>query len=241
MSSFNLSTNNLRYPSANQLIPYIALLATIQIGEVLISSYKAQMLLLLSQSKIVGLKSSTDWGVLLPESNGQVPLIPEEFIEVIVPRTNSSAKVELKRQLWKVTELKLLDPEALLTKLRTDIAVIVLAKIVTEKKINELVEKSKRAKSLYESTKSHQECADKYNELYLHQLEAIIQLKNLQFVQTERIGKLFLVLDFVDTEKENVVANFDEYQIVEQKAQHKRQGLVDFVEKFISLDSTNIS
>ena len=50
MSSFNLFTNNLRYPSANQLIPYIALLATIQIGEVLISSYKAQMLLLLSQS-----------------------------------------------------------------------------------------------------------------------------------------------------------------------------------------------
>ena len=241
MSSLNLPSKNLLNSPAPQSIPNIALAVIMQIGEVLISSYKTQVLLLLSQSKIVGLKCSSDWGVLLPEKNGQIPLVSGEFIEVVVPRTSLSAEVSFDKQLWKVTELKLLDPEALLTKLRNDIAVIILAKIATEKKINELVEKLKRTKSLYESAKNHQEYADKYNSLYLHQLEATIQLKNLQFVQTERIGKLLLVLDFVDTEKENVVANFDCYQIVEKEAGQKRQGLVDFVEKFTSLDPTNIS
>lgn len=241
MSRFNLSTKNLLNSPAPQSISNIALAVIIQIGEVLISSYKTQLLLLLSQSKIVGLEYSPDWGVLLPESNGQVSLISGELIEVVVPRTSLSAEVKFDKQLWKLTELKLLDPEVLLTKLRSDIAIIVLAKIVTEKKVSELVEKLRKTKTLYESLKSYQDCTDKYNEWYLHQLEAVIQLKNLQIVQTERIGKLLLVLDFVNSEKENVIANFDCHQVVEKEAGQKRLGLVDFVEKFTSLDSTNIS
>lgn len=219
----------------------IGLEAIAQTGKILISSYATQLLFLLSQNKVVGSQSSPNWGVLLPDNNGQIHLISEEFIEVIVPSGTINAEVKLKKQQWKLKELKFLDPEDLLTKLRTDIAVIVLGKILMEKQVDNLVEKSQKTKKLYESISSYQECADKYYELYLHQVETIIKLKNLQFVQMERIGKLLLVLDFVDTEKENVVANFDCYQAMEKEAQQKRQGLVDFVEKFMSLDSTNIS
>ncbi len=56
----------------------------------LISSYKTQVLFLLSQNKIVGSVSSPDWGVLLPESDGQISLVSGDFIEVLVPSTNLS-------------------------------------------------------------------------------------------------------------------------------------------------------
>ncbi len=171
-------------------------------GNFLISSYKTQVLFVLSQSKVVGLESSNDWGVLLPESNGQILLLPGDFIQVIVPHISPSRKAVLDEQLWKIKELKFLKPDSSLTQLQTDIAVVVLAKISLEKKLQNLTQELKETKTLYESTDYCQECASKHNELCLYQIEAITKLENLLLVQNKCIQKLLVVLNSINLKKE---------------------------------------
>jgi hypothetical protein len=171
-------------------------------GNFLISGYKTQVLFVLSQSKVVGLKSSNDWGVLLPENNGQILLLPGDFIQVIVPRISPSREAVLDTQLWKIKELKFLKPDSLLTQLQTDIAVVTLAKISLEKELRKLTEEIKETKIMYELIDYCQECTSKHNELYLYQLEAVDQLENLLLIQNEYIQKLLAVLNSVDFEKE---------------------------------------
>lgn len=208
-------------------------------GNFLFSSYKTQVLFVLSQSKVVGLKSSNDWGVLLPENNGQILLLPGDFIQVIVPHTNSSREAILDKQLWKIKELKFLKPDSLLTPLQTDIAVVVLAKISLEKKLEKLIEEFKGTETLYESTDYCQECTTKHNELCLHQLEAIVQLKNLQLIQNEYIQKLLLALNFVDFEKESIAESFACYQQAAEEAQQKYQEILAYTNK-LKLRAANI-
>ena len=173
-------------------------------GNFLISSYKTQLLFVLSQSKVVGLESSNDWGVLLPKSNGQILLLPGDFVEVIVPYISPSREAVLDKQLWKIKELKFLKADSLLTQLQTDIAVVVLAKISLEKELKNLTQELKETKTLCKSTDYCQECINKHNSLCLHQIEAIIKRENLLLVQNECIHKLLLVLNSVDVEKESI-------------------------------------
>lgn len=173
-------------------------------GNFLISSYKTQVLFVLSQSKVVGLESSNDWGVLLPESNGQILLLPGDFIQVIVPRISPSQEAVLDEQFWKIKELKFLKLDSLLTQLQTDIAVVVLAKISLEKKLKILTQELKEIETLHESTDYCQECVNKHNELCLHQIEAITKLENLLMMQNEYIQKLLVFLNSIDVEKESI-------------------------------------
>ncbi len=205
----------------------------------LISSYKTQVLFLLSQNKIVGSVSSPDWGLLLPESDGQISLVSGDFIEVLVPSTNLSLGDSFEKQLWKITELKFLKIGDLSTELQTKIAEIVLAKKFVEKELEHLMKESRVTKSLGECTDYCQECISKCNELYLHQLEASIQLKNLQFIQSEYIERLLLVLNVVNLEKEAFV-NCDCYQVAVKKAQQKQQEILAYTSK-LNLIAANIT
>ena len=213
--------------------------AIIKAGNFLISGYKTQVLFVLSQSKVVGLKSSNDWGVLSPENNGQILLLPGDFVEVIVPHTNSSREAILDKQLWKIKELKFLKPDSLLTQLQTDIAVVILAKISLKKELEKLIEEFKETETLYELTDYCQECTIKHNELCLHQLEAIVQLENLQLIQNEYIQKLLLALNFVDLEKERIAESFVCYQQAAEEAQQKYQEILAYTSK-LKLRAANI-
>ncbi len=198
------SNPTVRNPGTFHWLFSTGLSTIVKAGNFLISSYKTQVLFVLSQSKVVGVESSNDWGVLLPESNGQTLLLPGDFIRVIIPRISPSREAVLDEQLWKIKELKFLKPNSSLTQLQTDIAVIVLAKISLEKKLQNLTQELKETKTLYESTDYCQECVNKHNSLCLHQIEAITKLKNLLLMQNEYIQKLLVVLNSVNFEKESI-------------------------------------
>jgi hypothetical protein len=134
--------------STISLLFLIALL-TASFGEYIFER-KMKTLQLLSQSKIVGLKSSPKWGVLIPNKKGRIPVVQNDSVEVATLHLGQDRNLELNKEIWKLSSLKLLKADNPLSKVQTNIVTAVHQKLSAQADLEQLIAHAQRAKEMYE-------------------------------------------------------------------------------------------
>lgn len=207
-----------------------------RLGEILFSSYKAQVLHRLSQSSIVGLETSSSWGILLPETNGSIALVSGGFIKVLVYE-EADGKLVLKEKLWKLDELRFFELN-MLTKLRIDIATVIRAKLLLDKELNILMSHAAKTKELCSLMKNQSEymlAANKLNFLYEHEVEVISQLRSFQLTQDESIEQLLFSLRVIELEQTHLHISFKHHQAVLTETMQNCQDSLAYINKDVNL------
>ncbi|PSB30822.1 hypothetical protein [Chlorogloea sp. CCALA 695] len=207
-----------------------------RLGKILFSSYKVQVLHRLSQNLIVGLETSSSWGILLPETNGSIALLSDDLIKVLVYEEDDGQFI-LKEKLWKLDGLRFFEL-SISTKLRVGIATIVRAKLLLDKELNTLVSHAAKTKELCSLMNNQSEyilVANKFNSLYQHELEVISQLKLLQSTQDKSIEQLLFSLKVIEFEQTHLHISFKHYQVVLAEAMQKYQDSIAYINKDVNL------
>ncbi|PSB23514.1 hypothetical protein, partial [Chlorogloea sp. CCALA 695] len=156
---------------------------------------KRQTFQLLSKTRIVTLKSSSKWGVLLPNKKGKIRLIHEDSLEVATIHLVQGKNFELNREVWELGRLELLRADNPLSKVQTNIVTAVQQKLALQANLEQLAAHAQKAKDMYELIKgfeSDPEIVQRYEDIYLQRLESISQLNISQALQDENIKRLLL-------------------------------------------------
>lgn len=173
--------------------------------------------------------------------NGQVALEFGDFIEVVIAHVKAD-KFLLKKRLWKLKELRFFEP-SLLTKLRTDIANIIEAKLLLEKELKILISYTEKTRELYELIKNQREYAiicNKIHFLHQYELKTIFQLKSLQLSQDEVLQNLLISLNIIDFQQEHLKLSFAHFESVLTEATQKHQDNIAYINKNMVLLPSNI-
>lgn len=158
-----------------------------KIGDFLFFSYKTQVLYLLTKSPIVLLDLSPEWGVLLPQKDGQISLVSRDFIEVLVPSLDIGKKIRLEKRLWKLKDLRFphLETSDNVDKiLQSHIAILVQANYALEKELERLFSNQERIDEFDQqlSIENYQDWCTKFQSLYLRDIKTIAQIQSLQSI-----------------------------------------------------------
>ena len=203
-----------------------------------------QILHSLAQTKLVKLESSPNWGVLLPNKNGQISVKLDsfviEFVEVIAPRLGLHRKLELTKEKWQLNELMILPVDSSIGKIQSDIAVVIQQKLELQADLEELTIYAQKAKGMYELVEgfeSDPEIVQTYKGLYLQKLELISQVNVSQTLQDKHIKELLLFLEIIKFDKENIAINCSKYQVATTEIKEKYLEFVDCIKEYLKLSN----
>ncbi len=137
---------------------------------------KRQTFQLLSKTKIVALKSSSKWGVLLPNKKGKIRLIQEDSLEVATIHLAQGKNLELNKEIWELGRVEILRADNPLDKVQTNIVTAVQQKLALQANLEQLTAHAQKAKDMYELIKGFEndpEIVRRYEDIYLQHLESI--------------------------------------------------------------------
>ena len=199
---------------------------------------KRQTFQLLSKTKIVALKSSSKWGVLLPNKKGKIRLIQEGSLEVATIHLAQGKNLELNKEIWELGKLELLRADNPLSKVQTNIVTAVQQKLALQANLEQLTAHAQKAKDMYELIKgfeSDPEIVRRYEDIYLQHLESISQLNISQALQDENIKRLLLFVEIVKFDRENIVVNYHECPEIIAETKENYLESVDRVKEYLKL------
>ncbi len=118
----------------------LAIIILIVSGHDRIFERKRRTFQLLSQTKIVALKSSSSWGVLLPNKKGKIRLIEGDSVEVATIHLGQGNNLELNKEIWELGRLELLKADSPLSKVQTNIVTAVQQKLGLQADLEQLAQ-----------------------------------------------------------------------------------------------------
>jgi len=142
------------YGTADLAIVFFSMImvSTIAIKENIFDRSR-QAFQLLSQSKIVELKPSSKWGVLLPSKEGKISVVQEDSVEVATLHLGLDKNLELKKEIWKLSKLKLLKADNPLSEVQVNLVTAVQQKLGLQADLEQLTVYAQKAKDMYELIK----------------------------------------------------------------------------------------
>lgn len=201
-----------------------------------------QFLYSLSRSKLVGLESSSSWGVLLPNKNGRIPVSLDDFmnnvVEVIVPSLKPHKKLELTKEKWMLSRLTILRADSPIGKIQTDVAVVVQQKLKLQADLEEQIIHAQKVKDMYEFIKSFESdlgIVQTYKNIYLRNLRLVSKLKTSQTLQDEHIKELLLFLEIIKFDKKNNAINISKHQKMTTEIKERYLETLDWVQEYLKL------
>lgn len=199
---------------------------------------KRQTFQLLSKTKIVALKSSSKWGVLLPNKKGKLPIVDENSVKVATIHLVQGKNLELNKEIWELDKLELLRVDNPLSKVQTFLVTAVQQKLALQADLEQVTVHTQKAKEMYDLAKgveSDPETVRRYKDIYLQHLAVISQAKDAQSLQNKTIKQLLLFVEIVKFDKENIGKNSHEYfeTITETKENYLES--VDHVKEYLKL------
>lgn len=221
------------------VISFVAITFLVFFRDLFIDEMKRE-LHLVSQCKIVGLKSSTKWGVPIPNKKEKIPLMQKDSVEVVTLHLGKEKNLELNKEIWKLSSLKLLRADNPLSKVQTNIINAVRQKLDLQADLEQLTAHTQKAKEMYELAKgleSAPEIVRKYEDIYLQNLAAISQLNISQTLQDENIKQLLLFVEIVKFDKENIVANSQHRPETITETKQNYLESVDRVKEYLKLQA----
>lgn len=218
---------------------FLITLLTASFGEYIFEK-KIKTLQLLCRSRILELKASSKWGVLLPNKKGKIPVVQENSVEVITVNLGIDKNLELNKEIWKINKIKLLRADNPLSEVQANIVTAVKQKLGLQAELEQLTVHAQKVKDMYELVKafeSEPKIIRKYEDIYLQDLAAISQANALQALQDENIKQLLLFVEIVKFDKENILVNSQERPetIADIKQNHLES--VDRVKEYLKLSA----
>ncbi len=219
------------------IISFVAITFLVFFRDLFIDEMKRE-LHLFSQCKIVGLKSSTKWGVPIPNKKEKIPLMQKDSVEVVTLHLGKEKNLELNKEIWKLSRLELLKADNPLSKVQTDIVTAVQQRLGLQAALEQLTAHAQKAKNMYELIKAFEsdpEIVQRYEDIYLQHLKSISQLNISQALQDENIKRLLLFVEIVKFDKDNIAV--DSYECPETITETKQNYLesVDRVKEYLKL------
>lgn len=199
---------------------------------------RKQIFQLLSQSKIVELKSSSKWGVLLPNKKGKLSVVQEDSVEVATIHLGLNENLKLKKEIWELSKLKLLKADNPLSEVQVNLVTAVQQKLGLQADLEQLTAHAQKAKDIYELIKgfeSDPEIVRRYEDIYLQHSESISQLNISQALQDENIKRLLLFVEIVKFDKENIAVNSHECSETIAETKENYLESVDRVKEYLKL------
>lgn len=222
------------------VIFFVAITFLVFFRDLCIVESKREILHLLSQCKVVGLKSSSKWGVLLPNKKGKIPIVHENSVEVATLHLGLDKNLELKNEIWKLNRLKLLKADSPANKVQTNIGTAVQQKLHSQAELEQLTVHAQKAKNMYKLIKSFDsepEIVQRYEYIYLKDLAAISQVKILQDLQDENIKQLLLFVEIVKFDQEKTVVNSQQRPETISEIKQNYLESVDRVKEYLKLSA----